>query len=175
MGRKITQEEFIQKCKIVNPDLDYSKTVYAGSQNKVIITCLKHGNFEINPSTFLRRGKCPKCNLGIPTNDEFIEKCKQIFPRYDYSKTIYNGRHSKVKVICETHNYEFEIVAGDLLKGHGCPRCKSDKAKQQAFTVEEFINKAREIQGDVYDYSKVKYVNTNTKVCIICPEHGEFW
>lgn len=29
--------------------------------------------------------------------------------------------------------------------------------------------------GDRYDYSKVEYVNAKTKVCIICPEHGEFW
>ena len=26
-----------------------------------------------------------------------------------------------------------------------------------------------------YDYSKVEYINNKTKVCIICPEHGEFW
>ena len=39
----------------------------------------------------------------------------------------------------------------------------------------EFINRAKEVHGDKYDYSKVEYVNSQTKVCIICPEHGEFW
>lgn len=38
-----------------------------------------------------------------------------------------------------------------------------------------FIEKARKIHGDKYDYSKVDYVNATTKVCIICPKHGEFW
>ena len=42
-------------------------------------------------------------------------------------------------------------------------------------TTEDFIAKAREVHGDKYDYSKVIYVNNSTKVCIICPEHGEFW
>ena len=42
-------------------------------------------------------------------------------------------------------------------------------------TTEEFIAKAREVHGDKYDYSKVEYLNASTKVCIICPEHGEFW
>lgn len=42
-------------------------------------------------------------------------------------------------------------------------------------TKEEFILKAREIHGWKYDYSKVEYKNNRTKVCIICPEHGEFW
>lgn len=42
-------------------------------------------------------------------------------------------------------------------------------------TTENFIKKSRLIHGDKYDYSKVDYVNNRTKVCIICPEHGEFW
>lgn len=41
--------------------------------------------------------------------------------------------------------------------------------------TETFITKAKEIHGNKYDYSKVEYVNATTKVCIICPEHGEFW
>ena len=40
---------------------------------------------------------------------------------------------------------------------------------------EIFIERAKKVHGDKYDYSKVEYVNTHTKVCIICPEHGEFW
>ena len=39
---------------------------------------------------------------------------------------------------------------------------------------EEWITSARKVHGDKYDYSKVEYVNYDTKVCIICPEHGEF-
>ena len=29
--------------------------------------------------------------------------------------------------------------------------------------------------GDKYDLSKVEYVNNKTKICLICPIHGEFW
>lgn len=38
-----------------------------------------------------------------------------------------------------------------------------------------FIDKAKIIHRNKYDYSKVEYVNYVTKVCIICPIHGEFW
>lgn len=31
------------------------------------------------------------------------------------------------------------------------------------------------MHGDKYDYSKVEYTGKDNKVCIICPEHGEFW
>ena len=35
--------------------------------------------------------------------------------------------------------------------------------------------KAKKKHGDTYDYSKVDYINAKTKICIICPKHGEFW
>lgn len=42
-------------------------------------------------------------------------------------------------------------------------------------TTQEFIQKAREIHGDKYDYSKVNYINHQTKVEIICSKHGSFF
>ena len=52
---------------------------------------------------------------------------------------------------------------------------KNNKRSNVRKTTEQFIEKARQVHGDKYDYSKVEYVNSATKVCIICPEHGEFW
>lgn len=42
-------------------------------------------------------------------------------------------------------------------------------------TKDIFIKRAKKIHNDKYDYSKVNYINNITKVCIICPIHGEFW
>lgn len=42
-------------------------------------------------------------------------------------------------------------------------------------TREEFIVEAKQVHGNKYDYSKVVYIDANTKVSIICPVHGEFW
>ena len=42
-------------------------------------------------------------------------------------------------------------------------------------TTNQFIEEAKKIHNDKYDYSKVEYINTETKVCIICKQHGEFW
>lgn len=39
----------------------------------------------------------------------------------------------------------------------------------------KFIEKAKNRHGDKYDYSKVEYTDSTTKVCIICKKHGEFW
>lgn len=40
--------------------------------------------------------------------------------------------------------------------------------------TENFKKRLRTIFGDKYDYSKIKYTNTTTKVEIICPTHGSF-
>lgn len=42
-------------------------------------------------------------------------------------------------------------------------------------TSEDFIKNANIIHENKYDYSKTNYINSYTKVCIICPIHGEFW
>ena len=41
-------------------------------------------------------------------------------------------------------------------------------------TTEEFIQRARKVHGNKYDYSKSEYANSKTKTTIICPIHGEF-
>ena len=43
------------------------------------------------------------------------------------------------------------------------------------YTNETFIKKATEKYGNKYTYDKVNYINSQTKVCIICPEHGKFY
>ena len=57
------------------------------------------------------------------------------------------------------------------LQGNGCIDCAGKRKK----TTEQFIVEARAVWGDKFDYTKTKYKTALTKVCIICPEHGEFW
>jgi len=42
-------------------------------------------------------------------------------------------------------------------------------------TTEEFIERAKKIHGDKYDYSEVNYINAKIKVEIICKIHGHFF
>lgn len=46
--------------------------------------------------------------------------------------------------------------------------------KQVINSFNNFSGNCEEIHGGKYDYSKVVFTGTNNKVCIICPEHGEF-
>ena len=103
------------------------------------------------------------------TSYEFVSRAKLIHGnRYDYSKVNYVEAKEKVCIICPTHG-EFQQAASNHLCGQGCPKC----AKSNLTNV-EFIEKARLVHGDKYDYSKVNYTKSKEKVTIICPTHGEF-
>lgn len=43
------------------------------------------------------------------------------------------------------------------------------------FNADEFLTLAKFLHGDKYDYSKMKFVDETTEICIICPIHGEVW
>lgn len=45
---------------------------------------------------------------------------------------------------------------------------------RKRITSEEFVERATKMHGNKYDYSQIRFVNTNTKVKIICPKHGAF-
>ena len=113
---------------------------------------------------------CPKCSgKYIPTTEEWIENARNVHgDKYDYSKVKYVGTHTKVCIICPIHG-GFEQTPHNHLEGQSCPTCGKCIP-----TKEEWITSARKVHGNKYDYSKVEYVNARTKVCIICPEHGEF-
>ena len=169
----ITRESFILRAKkIHNNRYDYSKVNFIKASEPVCIICPIHGEFFQKPNNFLRGSECLKC-YGTPklTTSEFIEKAKQVHGnKYNYSKVAYNGNKSKVKIICPIHG-EFLQSAASHLKGAGCPACSG----LEKITKEVFLKKSKLNHITVYDYSKVDFNNSNEKVCIICPIHGEFW
>ena len=100
----------------------------------------------------------------------FISKSKKIHgDRYDYSKVIYINAKTKVIISCKEHG-DFEQTPSNHLSKFNCQKC----SKNFKLDTHSFIEKAKEIHGSRYDYSKVNYINANIPVVIICKEHGEF-
>ena len=174
---KSNKEQFIKKSSFIHGIYyDYSKVEYINCDKKVCIICPKHGEFWQTPHSHLQGHGCPICNSKKKNTDKFIDECKKKFgDKYDYSKVEYVNSQTLITIICKDHG-PFLMRPNDHLQGQGCPKCKINKIKNKlASTTQQFIEKATKIHGNKYDYSKVEYVNNHTKVCIICPEHGEFW
>lgn len=101
---------------------------------------------------------------------EFIEKIKVKFPDYDYYNLKYIDHISAVAIICKKHG-EFKQRPDYLVRNSnsGCKLCYADSVMKN-----EFITKANLIYNNKFDYSLVTYVNSHTKIKIICPIHGVF-
>ena len=172
--KKLTIEEFIEKAKIIHGDkYDYSKVEYVNSMVKVCIICPIHGEFFVKPNDHIhKKCGCVKCSGRYLSNKEaFVEKARLIYgDKYDYSKVNYINNKTKVCIICPIHG-EFWQRPNDHLSGYSCNRC----ANNYKLSTEEFIEKAKLVHGDKFDYSKVEYNGAKEKVCVICPIHGEFW
>lgn len=156
----------------------YSKTEYKNARTKVCITCPEHGDFWQLPRNHLRGQKCKLCSnkemseKKSRTKEEFIKKAREIHgDAYDYSKIVYRGSFEKVCIVCPEHG-EFWQSPAKHLEGNGCKQCYYDSIRK---TTKEFVKDAKRVHGNKYSYKKVRYKKNTEKVCIICPEHGEFW
>lgn len=107
------------------------------------------------------------------TKEEFIKKARSVHgDKYGYDKVEYYGVHTKVCIICPEHG-DFWQSPGNHLHGNGCPKCGyNTTADSRRLSLSDFIKKANEIHNCKYDYNKVDYKDSNTKVCIICSKHG---
>ena len=174
VGRTVTTDRFIEKARAVHGDkYDYSKVKYVNSTTPVTIICPKHGEFQQKPSLHLCGNGCKECSGNVRlTTDRFVRLAQGIYgDKYDYSKSeVIGNNKTKLCVTCRTHG-DFWVSPNAHLRGVECPSCYGTPKK----TTEQFIEEARKVHGNKYDYSKVDYQGVANKVCIICPEHGEFW
>ena len=181
-SKKLTTSEFIEKAiKVHGSKYDYSKVNYINNYTKITIVCPVHGEFEQTPGNHLNGCGCFDCgvkkigNKKRMTVNEFIKKAKEVHGnRYNYDKVSYINIDTKISIKCFTHGL-FEQTPYVHLKEHGCPDCANNlRAEKLRLNNKEFIQRAKEIHGNKYDYSKANYFNNQTKITIICSEHGEF-
>ena len=107
--------------------------------------------------------------------DFYISKARKVHGDfYDYSLFEYKAYHEKVKIVCPIHGL-FEQTVANHLSGFSCYLCSKDRSgMKHRSSQESFVEKSTVVHQNKYDYSKVLYRDTNTKVIIVCPVHGDF-
>lgn len=170
-------EAFIQKALITHGSkYDYSITRYKGYRAKVEIRCPDHGLFEQRIDSHLSGQGCPECSGNRKhTIKSFIKKANNIHNgKYDYSKAVYVNNETKLEIICKIHGSFWQVPQSHFF-GSGCPECSNLRvAESQLLNTNTFIDRSKEIHGDLYDYSKTNYVYCKTDVVITCKVHGDY-
>lgn len=181
MRKKVTTEDFISRAREIHGDkYDYSKVNYTDSRIKVCIICNECGAiFWQTPKNHLCGSGCPACgrkriiSKEAKSNEDFLLDCKRILGNgYSYDKTQYNGSKERVCITCQKHG-DFWKFPCQIYSGSGCPTCKKEQTLEE--NKKNFFEKAKEVHGDKYSYEKSVYINSRTKIEIICHRHGSFW
>lgn len=188
--RKSHYEIIAEFLKAHGDFFDYSEVVYKNSTTKVKVICPAHGEFLIAPAHHKNGVGCRKCYFDSQkiSKQEFVRRSQSAFgDRYNYSlfKEL-PPFGKKIKIKCLEHQEVFYQDPRSHMRGHtGCPKCLSNILSGNSnqignFTSQTkldnaFIEKAKEVHGNVYDYSDYIYVSSNTPGKIICKTHGEFY
>lgn len=172
--RKANEDSFIKRSRKLHNDFyGYDNVFYKNFHTKVEITCPVHGPFFQTPANHLSNHGCPGCSVDNRrmTQEEFIDRAIKTHGHfYDYRHAEYSTYHTPVKIVCPEHGAFWQTPAKHL-GGFNCSQC----AGNARATAEQFTEKAQKVHGNVYGYSKVEYVNRQTKVEIVCSKHGSFW
>lgn len=172
--KRITINEIISRIKFkYGNKYDYSKVEYINMKTKINLICENNHSFYISPDNLLRGRGCSYCigrNDLVNDLEKFVKKSNLIHnQKYDYSKFKWINSKTIGIIICKEHG-EFNQTP-NLHLSSGCKKCYHSSLKSN---LNKFIKSTKNIHGDFYDYSKVDYINSKTKIIISCPTHGEF-
>lgn len=171
MGKYSNTELFIEKARKIHGDLyDYKEVNYKNNLTPVKIYCKKCQDFFYQtPSSHLAGSGCASCNGRKFTRKKFIELFQNLYGnKYTYLEGDYKCKHY-IKIHCNIHNIEFNKRIDHFLRGSECPLCFKDK------NFFDFIEKAKKVHSNKYEYIKSKWVNNRTKIKIYCKEHDEWF
>jgi len=178
--RRVSFGEFLTRARAAHGD-QYAYPVpntYTGLNKKVEIVCPVHGVFSQKAQTHVDGHGCPACNQGRRkiSFDKFLASAaKHHADKYEYpNQIVKNGWASTVEIICPTHGSFSQKIATHL-QGGGCPAC-GQQGMQAALSmgIGEFVRRAIDVHGEVYDYAHSEYTNGYSSINIGCPTHGSF-
>lgn len=180
--KKFTLQEIIKKANEVHNNFySYDNAVFVNTKTPLTITCPNHGDFKLIVNTHLKGGGCSECRKVSYTQpkekagQEFIKKAREIHgDKYSYDKLEYVNNKQLVTITCSEHG-DFEMKAEIHLRGSGCRECRNElSGTPNEEYRQRFIEKARQVHGDFYNYDNLVYIQSKINVTITCPKHGDF-
>lgn len=181
--------KFIEQAQTIHKDssYDYSFVKYLNCDTKVNIWCRKpgHGMFEKVPYNHLKKKSgCPMCLLekkrlkeSEGKREAFLQKAYTVHKNeYDYSAVDFSILLAKDKITigCKKPGHPtFAQSPASHLHGHGCPLCAARKiTDSKTKSLDQFVEKAKKIHGDTYDYSDTVYKGSAERLTIKCKREG---
>jgi hypothetical protein len=169
----MTHEEFVKKVNKIFPEIEILGK-YKNLSSRILVRD-KYGDLNVLAGGLINKSK-PTIRTALNKDDYFSNKAKEVHKnKYNYSKVKYKNSLSKICIICPEHGEFWQRPSGHL-SGMGCSKCGDLTIKNKiSYNKNKFVKKSNKVHNFKYDYSKSNYINNKTKICVICPEHGDFW
>jgi len=177
----LTKDGGCKKCKIQRKTENAFKSkkeryeyLGMGDDGNLKIRCKKHGEVFYQSMSYHKSkwGECPICVNKLKLR-EFIKKAKEKHGnKYDYSRIEHFHSNEKVEIVCKEHGIFEQTPTLHLKCFCACPECSDRLGGIKE--LKDLLRKFKEVHGDLYDYSKVNFINVNTSIDIICNRHGIF-
>ena len=133
-AQSMSYEEFLQRAKEKYGQkfkyLKKNRDNWQNSHSKIKIVCEKHGQVEVQATTFLNSSVhgCPDCakeevaKKHTFSQEEYEEKLKNANNNIICMGKYING-HTHIKHKCTICNHQWDVVPASALKSVGCPEC----------------------------------------------------
>jgi hypothetical protein len=155
---------------------------------KYWFTCdICYHNFDTIIHSIFKGSWCGFCaNKRLCDNDECTLCFSKSFASHSKAKywspknapltarQIYKNYSKKVWVKCEC-GYEFETKPNNVINDKWCTKCgRKSTTEKQRMKLPEFLERAKQLHGDKYDYTNINLQGVDTEITIGCPDHGQF-
>ena len=162
---------------------------YIKSNAKVDIICDTHGRSTIGAGTILFNSEgrtqygCKKCadeGTGSSRMLPFTEFVRQMQEKHgkdvvEYLAEGYTGVNGNITYICPTHGKVTASAFHHSKAKLPCKFCSADgRFERSRIPFSQFLENARTIHGDRYDYIEDSYIAMSERVGIVCKVHGKF-
>lgn len=172
---KLPNEDYLKRVENKFGDTFQLNEIKFVGEN-VIVFCKKHGEFSKNKHDFLRSKGCPSCARKKTSVTDWVkisqEKHNDMF---DYSLVDELNGSKPVPIICKEHGVFNQNPMRHKAGANGCKPCSlRENGLKRRKGQEEILSEFKEVHGECYDYSNVKYISVKQKVDITCIDHGVF-
>jgi hypothetical protein len=184
MGAKRSYQQRVDLIKESNPSFfenNYSIEEKSTQSGKLYVICKVCGHERNQVVESIMKGcgcsKCPRNKPNKSDTQEFIRKVLEKYPentdKFDYSGVDYKAARYKVSIGCMVCGKTFMQTPNCHLSGKGCSHCVGRNKTTESF-ISEVLDKFPE-NLQLFDYSKVQYMNDSSKVTIGCRSCGDWF
>lgn len=178
---RLSWDEVLNRFNSTHGDTyDYLSETYIDYTTDMTIVCRIHGEFVMKPHSHVSmKAGCRECGYlrvaekNTISLDEIVLQFKQVHKSfYEYDLTSYRGVEHKIRIKCPYHGW-FKQKVSSHKSGSGCRKCSDEKIGDRTrINFEMWIEQSKLTHGNLYDYSKVAWVDQFTPVMIGCDVEG---